>query len=118
MRKTWYRYRLDLIFLILTGVVLIALGRLHTSIIGQTINGITMPGNPYYHNRIGYNYGNRSASTQRSAYFGGGVPRNTFGFQGHCAKPFAGALQSNRPLVSSLDVARYEVLRGMGGWSY
>ena len=123
MRRIWHRHRLHIGVLVFGTLVLLVFGGVDRATIGQTINGIMMPGNPYFHQRQsrGFSYGNQSASRQLSSIYGGGGgggASNVFGTQRCGRKPFTGALQSNRPLVTSMDAARITITRGMGGWYY
>ena len=116
MRNTWHRCRLGLVFLVVSGAMLVAYWGSHSPTIGQTINGIVMPGNPYYHARRGYNYGNRSVAAQRSAHFGVGAPISTYSYRPSHTKPFSNVQRYNRPLITSEDAARITVLRSLSGW--
>ena len=116
MHHTWHRCRFGLVFLVAFGVVLIAYWGAHTPLVGQTINGIVMPGNPYFHGNRGYNFGNRSVATQRRSQFGVGAPISTYSFRPNHSKPFNSVQRYNRPLITSEDAARIMITRGMGGW--
>jgi hypothetical protein len=83
---------------------------------GQIVGGFNVGFNP----RAAMNLRNSHVSTtgigQQHAWFGSGTTYNPFGTYTPPVKPFSyPQFQSyNRPLVTSKDVARTEVLRGLG----